>query len=620
MTQYGYTGSILRVDLTSGSISAESTGSELTQKYIGGSGLASKFLYDEVLPGTEWNSPDNRLILMPGPLGGTRVAGSGAFAAASKGPMTNLAVTSQANGYFGAFLKLSGFDGIVIQGSAPEWVYLVVKNGRAELKPALHLEGKDTTETETAIKQDLGEGHKYSVYSIGPAGENLVRFAVLCGDRGHVVSKNGLGAVMGSKKIKAVVAYRGDTEIKIYDPDRLADLRKALFRQARNFGGGSLAKWGTPRSIDRLREIGQLPIRNLSTNIYPEDPQINSRYIRTHYQIKSKPCWACGMNHCQWVRVTEGPYAGQEGEEPEYELIAAFATLIGNHDMGAVVMLSDLADRLGLDGNELGWLIAWTMECYEKGLLTRAQLDGLDMTWGNVAAVRQLLLKISHREGIGDLLAQGVKRAAETLGGEAADVGVYTQKGATPRGHDHRARWSEMLDTCVSGTSTLEATFAGAPTERFGWPAVGTSFSPWEVAVSNARINGWFIFLDSLSICYFCALTPNVLIDTVNAACGWNLNIDDVFTTGKRIVNLLRVFNLRHGLDISTEAPSLRYGSTPQDGPAAGKSSRTHWKWMVQCYYESMGWDKQTGIPQAHTLQRLGLENLVADLKNRAWF
>ena len=616
MAQYSYTGKLLRVDLTKGSTSVERTSEELRQKYIGGSGLASKFLYDEVLPGTEWDSPENRLIMMPGPLGGTKVAGSGAFSVVSKGPMTNLAVTSQANGYFGAFLKMSGFDGIVIQGRSPEWVYIVVKNGRAELKTAIHLKGKDTTETETTIKQELGEGHKYSVYSIGPAGENRVRFAVLCGDKGHVVSKNGLGAVMGSKRIKAVVAYRGDNQIEVYGPDRLTDLRKKLFQHARSFGGGSLYKWGTPRSIDRLREIGQLPIRNLSTNIYPEDPQINSRYIRTHYQTKSKPCWACGMNHCQWVRVTEGPYAGQEGEEPEYELIAAFATLIGNHDMGAVVMLSDLADRLGLDGNELGWLIAWTMECYEKGLLTRDQLDGLDMTWGNVEAVRQLLLKISRREGVGDLLAEGVKRAAETIGGEAAEIGVYTKKGSTPRGHDHRARWAEMLDTCVSGTSTLEATFAGAPTERFGWPAVGASFSPWEVAVSNARISGWFIFLDSLVICYFCAVDPTLLIDTFNAATGRDFTITEVLTTGKRVVNLLRLFNLRHGLDISTEAPSTRYGSTPHDGPAAGKSSQAHWKWMKECYYESMGWDKRTGIPHEHTLKSLGLENIVEDLRN----
>jgi aldehyde:ferredoxin oxidoreductase len=309
--------------------------------------------------------------------------------------------------------------------------------------------------------------------------------------------------------------------------------------------------------------------------------------------------------------VTEGPYTGQEGEEPEYECIAALGPIIGNHDMGAVVMLSDLVDRLGMDANEVGWLMGWIMECYEKGILSKKKLDGLDMTWGNVEAVKEMLLRICRKEGFGEVLAEGVKRASEQIGGEAVNLGVYTMKGATPRGHDHRARWVEILDTCVSGTSTIEATHAGAPTERFGWPPVGVSFSPWEVAVANAHLNGWFVFLDSLVICCFCAIDPELVTANVNAVTGWDLTPEDALTTGKRIVNLLRVFNLRHGLDIETEAPSLRYGSTPTDGPAKGLSIMTHWKWMVQCYYEAMGWDKQTGKPHRHTLKHLGLDECL---------
>jgi aldehyde:ferredoxin oxidoreductase len=611
MSLCAYTGKILRVDLTTGNMSSEETNAELRQKFVGGSGLGAKFLYDEVRPGTEWDSPDNRLILMPGPLAGTKIAGSSAFSVVSKGPMTNLAGSTQANGNFGAFLKFSGFDGIIIQGKSPKWVYLAVRNGKAELREAAHLKGKDTFDTEYSIKQELGEGRKYSVFSIGPAGESLIRFAVICGDKGHIASKNGLGAVMGSKKLKAVAAYRGENRIDVQDSHELLNLRKKLFKHAKNFAGGSLSKWGTARSLDVLRVAGQLPVHNYTTNIYPEDPQINSEYIRTHYELKPKPCWSCGMQHCHWVRVTVGPYAGQEGEEPEYECIAALGPMIGNHDMGAVVMLSDLIDRLGLDANEVGWLIGWVMECYEKGILSKKQLDGLDMTWGNVEAVKKLLFRICRKEGIGEVLAEGVKRASEQIGGEAVNLGVYTMKGATPRGHDHRARWVEILDTCVSGTSTIEATFAGAPTERFGWPPVGISFSPWEVAVANAHINGWFVFLDSLVICYFCAIDPELVTATVNALTGWDLTPEDALTTGKRIVNLLRVFNLQHGLDIETETPSPRYGSTPTDGPAKGLSIMTHWKWMVQCYYEAMGWDKQTGKPHSHTLKRLGLNDFV---------
>ena len=359
MSLCGYTGKILRVDLTTGNISSEEINAELRQKFVGGSGLGAKFLYDEVMPGTEWNSPDNRLMFMPGPLAGTKIAGSASFSVVSKGPMTNLAGASQANGNFGAFLKFSGFDGIIIRGKSPQWMYLVVKNGKAELRKATHLKGQDTLDTEDSVKQELGEGHRYSVFSIGPAGENLIRFAVICGDKGHIASKNGLGAVMGSKKLKAIAAYRGENRINVQDSHELNNLRDKLFKHARNFAGGSLSKWGTARSLDVLRAAGQLPIRNYTTNIYPEDPQINSEYIRTHYELKPKPCWACGIKHCHWVKVTEGPYAGREGEEPEYECIAALGPIIGNHDMGAVVMLSDLIDRLGLDANEVGWLMGW---------------------------------------------------------------------------------------------------------------------------------------------------------------------------------------------------------------------------------------------------------------------
>jgi aldehyde:ferredoxin oxidoreductase len=424
-----------------------------------------------------------------------------------------------------------------------------------------------------------------------------------------------MGAVMGSKKLKAIAAYRGEYRVAVKDDHELSILRKKLFEHARDFAGGSLSKWGTARSLDNLRLIGQLPVQNLTTNVYPEDPQINTRYIRTHYDLKPKPCWACGMKHCHWVRVTEGPYAGQEGEEPDYECIAATGPVIGNHDMGAVVMLSDLIDRLGMDANEVGWLIGWVMECYEKGILSKRQLDGLEVVWGNVEAVKEILIKISHRQGVGDLLAEGVKRASEEIGGEAVKLGVYTLKGATPRGHDHRARWVEMLDTCVSGTSTIEATFAGAPTERFGWPPVGVTFSPWEVAAANARINGWFIFVDSLVLCYFCAIDPGLVTATVNAVTGWNLEPTDAITIGKRTVNLLRLFNLRHGLDTKTEAPSPRYGSTPSDGPAKGYSITPHWPWMVKSYYQAMGWDPETGIPHSHTLQQLDLSEFVEDLE-----
>ena len=615
MAPYGYTGMILRVDLTTGKIFEVETNKNLTQKYVGGTGFGAKYLYDEVKKGTEWDSPQNRIILAPGPVAGTKISGSAACSIVSKGPMTNLAGATQSNGNFGAFLKFSGYDAIIVQGKSPELVYLVVKNGKAELREAKHLKGKETFDTEDAIKQELGEGPKYSIFSIGPAGENLVRFAIICGDKGHIASKNGLGAVMGSKNLKAMAAYRGKHRVNVKDDKNLRIISKKLFEHAKNHYRNSLFKWGTNESIDSYRLSGNLPVLNYKTNVFPEDEQINSKYIRTHYEMKPKACWACGMHHCNWVKVTEGPYKGYKGEEPEYECVATWGPLIGNKDMGAIVMLSDLTDKLGLDVNESGWVIAWVMECYEKGIFSKKQLDGIDIKWGDIEAVKKLLLKISYKEGIGELLSEGVKRASEQMGGDAPNLGVYTLKGSTPRAHDHRARWYEMLDTCVSNTSTLETSGGSVPTERFGMPPVGASFSPWEVSTSNAKMNGWFVFLDSLVICRFCAINPKLTTATINAITDWDLKPEDALTIGKRIVTQLRIFNLLHGLNIADETPSPRYGSTPINGPNKGKSIMTHWKWMVQNYYEAMGFDKDTGKPHIHTLEALGLEDLIKDLE-----
>ena len=612
MTLYGYTGKILRVDLTHGKVSDEETTKELAEKYVGGSGFGIKYMYDEIAPGTEWNSPDNRLIFAAGPVGGTPVAGSAGTTIATKGPMTNMAVTSQAMGFFGTYLKFSGYDAIVVQGKSPDWVYLSIKDGKAELRDAKGLLGKDTIETEDALKEELGG--KCTAMCIGPAGENLVRYAMVSSDKGHIASKNGVGAVMGSKKLKAIVANRGTFKVPVKDPDKLRKFRKELADKTKASNQARVL-WGTQGAFDASRQKGALPVLNYTTCVYPEDPQINTKYIREHYEMKPTPCWACNMHHCHWVTVTEGPYKGQTGEEPEYESVAAWGPQTGNHDMGAVIMLADLTDRLGLDVNESGWTIGWVMECYEKGLLTRDQLDGLDMTWGNVEATREMLTKISKREGVGNLLAEGVKRASEEIGGEAVNMGVYTMKGAVPRGHDHRNRWFEMLDTCISSTSTLEATGGTVPTQVFGWPAVGNSYDPWVVSTSNAKINGWFVFLDSLVLCRFCADDPALTAEVVNAITGWNLDPDGILNTGKRIANQIRMFNLRHGLDISLEKPSPRYGSTPVDGPSKGVSIMANWKFIIENYYDVMGWDKKTGKPRADTLRNLGLDDLVQDLE-----
>jgi aldehyde:ferredoxin oxidoreductase len=314
------------------------------------------------------------------------------------------------------------------------------------------------------------------------------------------------------------------------------------------------------------------------------------------------------------VTVTEGPYTGFVGEEPEYEQVAAWGPQIGNTDLGAVVMLTREVDRLGLDCNEASWTIGWVMECYEKGVFSKADLGGLDMQWGNVEGVRTLLNRIANRQGIGELLADGVKRASERIGGQAADLAIYTHKGASPRGHDHRGRWVELLDTVVTNTSTLEATWAGVHPHLVDQPPLTDRFSHLEVATTNARFNGIRQFDDCLGTCRFVAADPKLQLECLNAVTGWDLTLDDAFTVGRRVVNQLRAFNFRHGMRQQDERPSKRYGSVPIDGPTAGKDVMEKWGLMLETYYAGMGWDPATGKPLPETLRELDLEALIADL------
>lgn len=614
---YGFVRRILRADLTQGKIGDEQPSDADLRACVGGTGLGAKYLYDEVPPGVEWSSPENRLILMSGPLGGVRLSGTGSFSVLFKGPMTNLAGATQANGFLGAFLKFAGFDGIVIQGAAPDWAYLHVHDGTAELRDARHLLGKDTWEVEDLIAQELGvPARRLSVFSIGPAGEHQVRFAALVGDRGHVASHNGVGAVMGAKRLKAIAVQRGDHKVEVSDPEALSAAAAAMFDgMLKNTHGRLIYEWGTAGHVGMIYEAGMLPVRNYTTNLFAEHDRIDGQYMRTHFEERPKPCWACRVNHVRAMKVTEGPYTGIAGEEPEYEVTAAFGAQIGNGDAGAIVMLGNTADRLGIDCNEAGWTIGWVMECYEKGLLTSGDLDGLQPSWGNVEAARALLYKIAHREGCGEWLAEGVLRASARLGEEGRNMAVCTLKGASPRSHDHRARWYEMLDTCLSNTGTIEAAF-GAPPDLPGMPRLSDPFSPEQVYICNAATGGWRQFEDSLVICRFCSnYSPLGTLEAVRAVTGWkDLTVEEAQDIGRRAINRLRVFNFRHGLDIAHEAPAPRYCSTPADGPAQGIGMAQHFFWMRRNYWERMGWDPETGRPLPETLRHLGLGALVEDM------
>lgn len=620
----GYAGKVLRVDLTKGESTPEILEESFLRKYVGGASLGIKFLYDEVPPSIEWPHPDNRLFIGSGPLGGTRIGGSGSITVVTKGAMTNGVASTQANGFFGAFLKSSGFDGIILQGAAPNWVYLYIHDGKAELRDAGHLVGKNTFEVDHVIKQELQKREReISILGIGPAGENLVRFACICADGGHMAAHNGVGAVMGSKKLKAIAVDRGRSTVPLKDKQSLSQLAKEILANAlKDKMCHIINTEGTIGGVVLATKAGFVPVRNYTTSIHAIDPDkletYSSQSIRAKFKAKPAPCWACSSKHCQMLEITNGKYAGRIIDEPEYENMAAFSSLVGIDNVTTTIVLASEVDRLGMDCNEAGWVIAWLLECYEKHILTKKDTDGLEMTWGNGEAIMAMLKKIANREGFGTVLAEGVMRAAQHIGGEAPKLAVYTQKGNTPRGHDHRVQWLELFDTCVSNTGTLEA-HSAAPYELLGISPTYDRFDAEAISTVEAKIKGAMIFEDSLVTCRIqTAAALGLLCQAVNSATGWNMDVQEAMVVGRRAVNLAREFNLRHGIGAELDRPSMRYGSTPLNGVAAGQGIMPHWDKMLQNYYALMGWDKK-GRPLPDTLRSLGLENITpSDSEGRA--
>ncbi|MFC1916140.1 aldehyde ferredoxin oxidoreductase family protein [Chloroflexota bacterium] len=618
----GYMGKILRVDLTNEKITEEKLPEALIRKYLGGAGLAARLLYNEVLPGVEWSDPANRLIFATGPLTGTNINGSGGFVVVTKGSLTNGLASAQANGFFGAYLKFCGYDVIIVQGAAKALRYLHIYEGGAEIRKADHLAGKDTWETERLIKEELGKtGRAMSVSSIGPAGENLVRFACLVGDEGHVAAHNGAGAVSGAKKLKAIAVERGKGKVNVADKEKVSQLNRALSEKRTAADASQHHVWGTLGSKKRAEgrlAPGYLPIKNLSTNLWNYGEMLCAEDLmsRPQFKFRRNPCWACQFHHCHLISIEEGTYAGYEGEEPEYEPAAGFGPLIDNHDWPGIVVLSNEADRLGMDANESAWLIAWLMECYDRGLIDKETTCGLPLQWGNVEATRELLHKIARREGCADVLAEGVMRAAQHINGEAQNLAVYTAKGNTPRMHDHRCSWPMLLDTVTSDRGRDEHGALILRAEAAGLPPGTDLFTPDATVAAVEKVRGRILLIDSLVLCKFQNIgwTWQDMSEIVSAVTGWSFTENEAKQLGLRITNLFHAFNVRHGHTRELDFPSPRYSSAPVDGPNQGKSILPVWHDILDKFYSSMGWDKDTGKPLPDTLTNLGLEDVVPDI------
>jgi aldehyde:ferredoxin oxidoreductase len=612
----GFAGQLLRVDLGKRKCWAEPWSPDEMRSMLGGIGLGAVILYRETRKGkgnVSWDHPDNRLVLATGPLAGLPVWGTGGLTVVTIGAGTNGPTSTQANGFFGTNLKYCGYDAIVIQGQSKDWVYLYIDDDRVELRDARTYLGKDTWETQDALSVDLGmRGHQLSVYSIGPAGEKLVRFAAIQGDYGHVASKNGVGAVMGKKKLKAVAIVKGTKALRAADPRGLVQCADDIAHDLKTDPSArSLYEYGTLPGVVNLSKLGALPIKNYTTNVPGGDlTQWEAPKLRHGFDHRGHQCNSCGMHHCHMSVIRDGVHKGKIVDEPEYEGWSGAGWTIGvTADKEGVAWLNTQIDRACVDVNEFGWLCGWVMEGLEKGWLTKQQV-GFDLPWGDTQGANRLLQMINKREGFGDLLAEGVKRAAEKLGGPAKAAAVYTGKGASPRGHDHRARWEEMLDTTTSSTATMET---GNPVHQteVGLPARINPFNGEEVARLVAGCRGRRNFEDSLGICIFTTRTrlENVC-RALSAATGWYYTLDEAMKFGRRTAAINRAVALTPDL----EYPSERYGSTPHDGPAKGQAVGAQWDSMVDTWYREVGYDRKTGKPLPKTLKDLGLDWLSKEL------
>lgn len=621
MIKGGYMGKILRVDLSKDVIEEERLPEESElRKYIGCVGLGMKYLYDEVKPNVQPLNPANRLIFMTGPLTGTIIPAASNWSIVTLNYNTGYtAGTAHSHGMWGAFLKFSGFDGIIVQGASKRPVSLHIKDGRAELRDASNIWGKDTHETEDLLMEEIGD-KELSIACIGPAGENLCRGALISNDKNHCGAKGGVGAVMGSKKLKAIAIYGKKRSVTLAHPKEVLDIslnwRSHIFEFERN-AAVRLKNGGITRSYHTLAEDCRLAGKNMTTTAFGVEYAKNFEELASLSLIRPKACFACPIACAYDITIGgEGPYRGQKftmgggGENTE-----GAAAMIGVLDAGAAFWLTDLYDKLGFDAGT-GCAISFAYECYEKGILTKKDTDGLELKWGNAEAAATLLKKMIKQEGFGKVLAQGPKKAAEIIGGEAPKFAVHV-KGTGWNVHDWRVSWQVVLGQAVAGAGPCHQGLGADVVVKepdIGYEKLSTPFDPKETPKAVVKTQIKKLWEDCIGICWFVALgVPGVTEfshKALSATVGWDFTLEEALSVGERVINLQRLFNMKRGLSFSHDIDvSPRILEAPPDGKAKGRPIGPHLEKMVKTYYGLMGWDKKDGRPLRKTLKRLGLDH-----------
>jgi len=625
--RYGYVGKMLFVNLSDGTMRQEELSEDLARNFIGGYGIGARIMYERMKPGADPLGPENIFALGTGPLTLAGTVSTCRFTAMGKSPLTGYWADANSGGNFAIAQRASGYDMLFFEGKADHPVYLLVTNGKAEIKDARHLWGRDTVETEAVIREENG-GKNYKIACIGPAGENCARIAAVINDKGRAAARGGLGAVMGSKNLKAV-ACMGFQRPGIHDMERVKNLVTEISNDMVNDPSGMimvLGNTGTPGAMEPHMATHDVPIKNWAGNNIEDFPKELWNKVgwdaMEKYVVEKYACEDCKIACGGWLEVPGGKYPLKRTHKPEYESLAAFGPNCLNTDIESLIYANELCNIYGLDTIGTGSVIAMAIECYENGLLDKGDTDGLELTWGNSDAIVELVHKIAKREGIGDVLAEGGQIAAAKIGKEAEPMAMHVGGELMPM-HDPRQApgWgatysSDPAPSRHTRGGTQFAEDGHGPDlicKMLGIPTKLEKYNPEGKGKYHAIMAGWQHLTNTSGACLFAADGLNFrFIEVMSAITGWDLTPENLVHTGQRIAAMLHAFNLREGFQPSDYKVPPRVCGNPPLTAGKLKDVKVDFEELQRQYYEAMGYDRATSDILPETIESLGLKDVLA--------
>ena len=618
-----FTGKVIKINLSLKKIEIECIEEKIYRKYLGGSALASYFLLKELKPGTDPFSEDNILVFTTSILSGTSIPGATRYTVASKSPLTGAFGEAEAGGYWAPQLKKAGFDAIIIKGRADKLSYLWIHNGKVELRDATHLKGKTTGEAEISIRQELNDS-KACIAQIGPAGENLVRYACILNNVKHVNGRTGLGAVMGSKNLRAIVV-RGTQQVSVVDSEKIKNITKWFVQNWKDISYG-MHENGTNGGLLDLNIRGILPTRNFKDGEFEGAEKITGKTITKNILVKREGCYSCPIRCKRVVECKESykvdPYYGG----PEYETVGAFGSLCGVDNLEAIAKANELCNKYGMDTISTGVTIAFAMECYENGLLSNKDTEGIELKFGCAEAMLQMIEKIKNRQGLGDLLAEGTLRAATKIGSKAMKYAMQVKGQELPL-HEPRGKTGLGLAYALASTGAEHMEAPHDTDFEFGEDnkhiedlsliGINEAIDPLDLSDKKVKFfnkgQKLMSLYNSIGMCDFCAvpigpLTLEKLVESVRAITGWRTSLYELMKVADRTDTMSRCFNIREGFSKKDDILPNRLFEPLGNGALQGVSiNRDKFKKALDIYYKLEGWDSE-GKPTESRLLQLDLE------------